>query len=95
MLIDEISTGKEEKIEQIFSIEVILNRLYFSLYDSQTTFWTHLGQAINQFISKHGSDHPDYLLVGQTIKECAIFLYIQWYLLSLERHIQLKQKLDK
>ena len=31
--------------------------------------------------------------MGQTIREAAIFLYIQWYILSLERFNALKKQM--
>ena len=49
MLIDEITSIKEEKSKSIFYIEVIMNRLYFGLYEEQATFWKNLGQALNHF----------------------------------------------
>ena len=72
--------------EKPFSLAVVLNRIYFGLYEKYAEIWTDLGKALRYFELANASGSSDYSLVAQTMKEAAIFLYIQWHALSLERY---------
>ena len=56
------------------------------------SIWIDLGRALSKFMFNYKQEHEDYELVGNTLREAAIFLYIQWYILSRERYEKLAQE---
>lgn len=66
-------------------MQVVMNRLYFCFYINYESAWIDIGKAINKFVKDYSVENQDYTVVGNTLKEAVIFLYIQWYILSLAR----------
>jgi hypothetical protein len=56
-MIDEISTLKKEEPSQqadsTYSIQIIMNRLYFCFYKNYQEIWLDIGKAINKFIKDY------------------------------------------
>jgi hypothetical protein len=61
------------------NIGQVLNKIYLGFYKNQFLFWQELGLAINNYLNVYTENKGDYSVVGQTIRECLIFLYEQWH----------------
>ena len=66
-------------------MQVVMNRLYICFYINYESAWIDIGKAINKYVKDYSVENQDYTVVGNTLKEAVIFLYIQWYILSLAR----------
>ena len=65
-----------------------MNKIYLSCYKNYSVFWQELGTALRNYQTVFRSK-GDYEKVGLTIREAAIFLYIQWYFMSEQRFLHL------
>ena len=95
LLIEPIKSMEDENTgstDQSYSLSVVLNRIYFGLYNNYGEIWKDIGKASNKFTEESKDEHEDHRIVAQTIKEAVVFLYLQWYYLSLERYYHLAEK---
>lgn len=84
---------KQCGITSSINIGQIINKVYLGYYKRYAHFWEELGRAINNFLSIYPPDKGDFNILGETIKECAIFTYAQWHRLSTERYNELVKEL--
>ena len=57
----------------------IVNRVYLGLYRDSTSFWNDLGLVFRNCRRFNTDSKSDILRVGDTLRECAIVLYRNWY----------------
>ena len=95
LLIEPVKSIEDENTgstDHSYSLSVVLNRIYFGLYNNYGEIWKDIGKASNKFMEESKDEHEDHRIVAQTIKEAVVFLYLQWYYLSLERYYHLAEK---
>ena len=71
----------------------IINKLYLDIYKSPPEFWTDMGLVLKNCLKFNKEETSDLHILGLTLRECAIFLYDQWFHLSEERYKQLKEEI--
>lgn len=72
----------------------VFNKVGLMKYKNYKHFWIDVGSAINNFKAVYNNPESDLVHIGETVKEAATFLYLQWYYLSMKRFIKLKKELS-
>lgn len=68
----------------------IMNKVYLDIYKSYDEFWRDVGLVFKNCLKYNKEETSDLHLLGLTLRECALFLYDQWFHLSEQRYLQLK-----
>jgi hypothetical protein len=75
-----------EIIKCPMDLGTILNKIYLDLYKTHREFWSDVGLVWKNCLRYNKSEHSDLRMLGETLRECSIFLYDQWYHLEEERY---------
>ena len=68
--------------------------MYLGYYKEARLFWQDLGRAVRDYGIIY-RQKGDYEVVAGIVKEAAVFLYQQWYVLSSQRYQQLASEKKK
>lgn len=71
----------------------ILNKLYLDIYKNPQEFWVDVGLVFKNCLKFNKEETSDLHVLGLTLRECAIFLYDQWYHLSEERYNKINEEI--
>ena len=71
----------------------VLNKISLDTYKTYEEFWKDIGLVFKNCLRFNKDEASDLHILGLTLKECALFLYDQWYHLSEQRYSKLKEEL--
>lgn len=80
-------------ISNPMDLGTIMNKVYLDIYKSYDEFWKDIGLVFKNCLRFNKEETSDLHLLGLTLRECALFLYDQWFHLSEQRYQQLKTEL--
>jgi chromodomain-helicase-DNA-binding protein 7 len=73
-------------VAQPMDLGTVLNKIYLDIYKHYSEFWHDIGLVFNNCLRFNREETSDLHLLGLTLRECAIFLYDQWYHLAEQRY---------
>lgn len=71
----------------------ILNKIFLDIYKNPQEFWVDVGLVFQNCLRFNKEESSDLHVLGLTLRECAIFLYDQWFHLSEQRYTQLNEEI--
>jgi chromodomain-helicase-DNA-binding protein 7 len=66
----------------------IINRVYLGIYQEYMAFWSDVGLVFRNCRRFNTNPYSDIRRLCDTLRECAIVLYKNWYNLMLEKYNQ-------
>lgn len=63
----------------------LLNRVYLDHYKNQVNFWYDLGLVFKNCRKFNTDPNTDIRILCDTLRECAVVLYKQWFKISKEK----------
>lgn len=80
-------------VTQPMDLGTILNKIYLDIYHDSSQFWRDIGLVFKNCLLFNKEETSDLHQLGLTLRECAIFLYDQWYHLSQQRYQHTKEEM--